>query len=429
MLLQRLGDVYGTVLAMHDRLLREAVGAAGGTVLKSMGDGVLAVFAESGAAVAAAVEIQRLLAETEWPLQADVRVRAGIHAGPAQAHQEDYTALAVHQAARVTAAAHGGQVLMTAPVQRAAGSPGVELGLFSVRDFDEPISLYALQVPTSTWSATPRALRAGAESFPCFRTSFVGREDAIARIETEFDTHRLVTLVGPGGAGKTRLSVEVANATADALAGQWFVDLTQVNAPGEVLPSVVRALANDAGVDQGFGELARLLDSRAALVVLDNCEHVIDAAAEVADVLLTRCPTVRILATSREPLALPDERVLPLLGLGAPTGTEVSSIYASEAGSLFLARASFDLAVEDAVASEMVAHLLQSLDFLPLAIELIAGMTTTVPLPELAELANDELLAEQHGASDTRGGRGGTPRSLRSSTGAWISSTSATSEP
>ena len=343
-LMRRLGEAYESVLERHRQLLRSAWAMHDGHEVDVEGDGGLIAFAEPLSAVRACAEAQRLLAVEPWGPAVEVRVRMGIHRGLASPRGHNYVALAVHQLARVMACAHGGQVLLTDDVAEHLPIDDrlwlVPMGHYRIRDFDTPVRLHQLGGPGLAGSFPAlRALPADGHNLVRPRTSFVGRDDAVDSVLACIGPRTLVSLVGPGGVGKSRLAVEVGFIAASAWAdGVWLVDLAPL-AGGELVPAAVAtALGVRAGAADPLHEVVEHLRSRSALVVVDNCEHVVDACAEVVTSILA-APAVGVLVTSREPLRIPGEvtwRVppLPIPRAGGPEAEEV----ASPSVQLFVAR-------------------------------------------------------------------------------------------
>lgn len=382
---------YAHALSLHRRLLRDVWASHAGAVVDNVGDAFLVVFESAGDGYAAAVAAQRALAAAEWPEGVPFRVRIGMHTGPGALRDGRYVSLAVHQAARIVDAAHGGQILLSDATRSALGDaePVDDLGRFAVRDFDEPVHLH--RVRPDGWSGPtrlPRARPADGHNIPRPLTSLVGREEDLAWLTANVGPGRLVSLVGPGGVGKTRLATEFGLAAAgDWRDGVWFVDLVATR----TAPEVEAALADAVGAKPQPGRpvlddaLAHLED-RQALIILDNCEHVHDAAALAAARLLAVCPAVALLATSQSSLGLhgqPERRLLPL----SVEGDDPPAVR------LFQQRAG-DVAPDELGA---VRSLCEFVDGLPLAIELVAARSGTVRPAAALELLRD------HGASITVG--------------------------
>jgi predicted ATPase/class 3 adenylate cyclase len=383
-LVQRLGAEFRGVVEEHHRILREAIRGAGGIDLRTEGDAFFAVFTTADAAIAACVAAQRTLAGHGWPEGAEVRVRMGAHTGEGVLGGDDYVGLDVHRAARIASAGHGGQIVVSATTAALGGSlpPGVvlrDLGSHRLKDLPDPEHLRQVVVPGLAQEFPPLRTLLAAGPLPAFPTSFVGRLEASAALRDHLGTARLVTLTGPGGTGKTRLAVEVAQEVGERYPdGVSFVDLAPINDAALVGPEIASAL----GVEVPAGKppveaVAESLGTRAVLLLLDNFEQVVAAAPDVS-ALLAGAPAAAVLVTSREPLGIRGEQVLPLspLGLGNADG---------EAVELFIERArSMDPSFElDERSAEVVGRICARLDGMPLAIELAAGRIRTLSPEEI----------------------------------------------
>ncbi len=381
-LLRALGPAYPAVLDLHREVLCAVWEDHAGHVIGTEGDSFLVAFAGADDALAAALDAQLRIAGAAWPDGVRLRVRIGLHTGYAQPRHGNYEALAVHQAARIVSAAHGGQVLLSAEVveRLAAPSPAgrVErLGRFRVRDFEGPVELFAAFAPGAEAVDTPPRVRpADGHNLVRPSTSLVGRGDDLAHVVALTRPGRVTTLAGPGGVGKTRLAIEAALIAAPGWAdGAWLVDLAPVT-EAEVIPATIADTVGATavpGVDP-WAEVCTHLADREALIVLDNCEHLAEAVAARAGELLAACPRVGVLATSRVPLGLRGEQVRRL----APLGTRGPEAPAAQ---LFLERATNDATDDRAVIDELCAEL----DGLPLAIELAAARTTVLSPGEILE--------------------------------------------
>ncbi len=365
-MLRELGPEYEAVLARHDELLRAAWRAHDGHEVQTTGDGFFVVFGERGSAVAAAIAAQRALAADEWP----GRVRIGMHTGYARPTQGEYTALVVHQAARIAGAARGGQILVSEETAVDLNESLLQpLGRFRVRDFERPIELYtAAREGVPAADAQPRVPPAEGHNLTRPTTSIVGRADDLARLRERIARGKLTTVVGPGGVGKTRLAVEVGlEAAGEWEHGVWFIDLATLDDPA-LIPEAVGVVvgAPAAPGTELWPEVLSHLEQRHALLVLDNCEHLAEDVGRAVAELIATCRRVGVLATSRGPLGLRGEEIYRL----SPLATE-------SAVDLFVDRA------VDGADRETVAALCAELDGLPLAIELAAARTTAVPAAEI----------------------------------------------
>ena len=313
-LLQRLGDHrYAEVLQEHRRLLREAFTEGHGQEIDTQGDAFLVAFSRARDAVGTAVAAQRALTQQAWPDGASLRVRMGLHTGEPLGEAGSYVGLDVHRAARICSAGHGGQILLSDAVSGLAARdlpPGVslrDLGTHRLKDLREPEHLLQVVHPDLRTDFPPlRSLDALPNNLPVQLTSFIGREREKAEVTRLLSTARFITLTGSGGAGKTRLALQVA---AEALEefpdGIWLVELAALSDPG----LVPNAVASAFGVLEQPGRLltetlADSLRAKSVLILLDNCEHLVAACAHLTNTLLRACPSLRILATSREALGL-----------------------------------------------------------------------------------------------------------------------------
>jgi predicted ATPase/class 3 adenylate cyclase len=385
-LVQALGGAYADLLAEHCRIMRSAIGDAGGTEVGTEGDSFFAVFPSPRAAVVATVAAQRGLAAQHWPGDAEVRVRMGLHTGEATLGGENYIGLDVHRAARIAGAGHGGQVLLS-DATRSLVEPGlpsdvrlVDLGAHRLKDLANAEHLYQLEVAgLANEFPALRSLDARPNNLPVQLTSFVGRGEDIAAVGDLLDRAHLVTLTGPGGTGKTRLALQVAAERLTRYAdGAFFVELAPIT-DADLVPS---AIASALGVKES-GDLPLLdalkqdLRDRERLLVLDNFEQVAEAGPIVTE-LLAAAPKLRALVTSRTALRVHGEQefAVPPLGIPDPANLPpLAGLSAFEGVTLFIERATAvrsDFAVTPATAPA-IAEIVARLDGLPLAIELAAA--------------------------------------------------------
>jgi predicted ATPase/class 3 adenylate cyclase/DNA-binding CsgD family transcriptional regulator len=412
-LVKALRDRYPQVLGEHRRLVRAAIAAHGGREVDTQGDGFFVAFDGATQAVLCALEVQRALAAHEWPAGAAVRVRIGVHTGQAVLAGDGYTGVAVHRAARICAAARGGQVLVSQATQDVVEDQEEELGFTLVdagerrlKDLDRPVRLFQLAapgldlVPARGGEAARTAAAGGVHGFPALLTSFIGRAGPLAEVTGLLERGRLVTISGPGGSGKTRLAGVVARRVADRFAdGVWLVELAPVADPAQVPLAVAAALGvrEQPGVPAAAA-LARVLARQQLLLVVDNCEHVIGAAAELCAGLLLACDDVRVLATSREPLRVAGEARYRLGPLSMPGPDELADAAGAEAVVLFVDRARGADArfVLDGQTGPAVAKIVARLDGMPLAIELAAARVEALGVAQLADRLGDRfaLLAD-----------------------------------
>ncbi len=413
-LVQQLGDGWQAVLERHRQLLREAFAAVDGEELGTEGDSFFVTFRAASSALAAVIAGQRALAGESWPDGVSVRVRMGLHTGEADFSDGTYIGLDVHRAARISAAGHGGQVLLS-DTTRALVEPGLppeislrDLGTHRLRDLDAPEHLHQLVVPglPSEFPAL-RTAEATPNNLPVQLTSFLGREREIAEISSLLERNRLLTLTGPGGTGKTRLSIEVARRNMARFPdGVFFVSLSPLNEVELVAPTIAHAL----GLPDRGGRMPeeRILDhvsDRHILLVLDNFEQLVPAAPLVNE-LLGKAANLSALVTSRETLHLYGEQEYAVPPLGVPSlggrqpAAEAVSQY--EAVALFIERAmavkpGFQITNQNAPA---VAELCVRLDGLPLAIELAAARIRILTPDAILRRLGDQLDLLSGGGSD-----------------------------
>jgi predicted ATPase/class 3 adenylate cyclase len=413
-MLRNLGDAYAEILADHHRIIRAALAARGGREIDTQGDAFFAVFTSPSACAAAAIEMQRAFISWPWPAGAAVRVRMGIHSGEAAETPAGMVGLEVHRAARVAAVAHGGQVAVsdaTAALLRDSLPPGSslrDLGLHRLKDLGRPEQIFQLLADGLPAAFPPlRSLDNPGllNNLPAQASSFIGREAELAEVHRLIDAARLVTLTGPGGSGKTRLGLQAAAGLLDGSGdGVWFADLAPLQDADLVAVTVAKVL----GVSEEpgrplIGTLADAVGQRRLLLLLDNCEHVIDACARLADALLRSCRNVVLLATSREPLCIDGERVYRVPPLDTPADDdEADAIRASEAVRLFADRAARHGAVLswDQRTASVVGRVCRRLDGMPLAIELAAARLRVMSVAEL-DARLDQRFALLTGGSRT----------------------------
>ncbi len=390
-----LGQQFTEVIEAHNTIVREVVDGQGGTVVSTAGDGVFAVFPEAHQAVVAALGIQRGLRDHAWPHGREVRVRMGLHTGQGVLGGDDYLGVDVHRAARIGAVASGGQVLLSATTAEALAGmlpPGValvDLGEHLLKDLPEPQRILQLGAPDlpDRFPALASARRPVTPP-PRVLSSFVPRSEVAAAVRL-LATTRLLTVTGPGGTGKTRLAVAVADAVAaDYADGVAFVDLAPVVSPELVPPAIAAAVGLPPDEGPTRQRLVAHLRDKRMLLVLDNLEQVLEAAPVVAE-LVALTDRLDVLATSRAPLRLAGEQELPLPPLALPTAADeqdLARLLATPAVALFVDRATavhpgFRLTPQNA---PDVADVVRRLDGLPLAVELAAARVRLLPPAEIA---------------------------------------------
>jgi len=389
---QRIGTAaYAEVRERHRTLLRAVFAAHRGSEQGTSGDSFFVVFPTAREAVEAAVDAQRGLAAEPWPEAADVRVRIGIHAGEAIRAGRDYVGIDINRAARIEAAAHGGQIVVSDSVRALAGGPAdagisfVDLGLNRLKDF-EPLRLHQVVADGLAREFPPlRSLDIRFVNVQPPVTSFVGRKDAVEEVRGLLESARLVTLSGPGGTGKTRLAIAASQAALAAFAGgAVWVSLSPIADPA-LVPSAVSSVLGvvDDGTRDLVDAIADKIGPTHLLLVLDNFEQVTPAAPVVSR-LIARCAELTILVTSRVVLRLAGEREYPVppLEIPDPSGwVDVEAAMANEAIALFVDRArairpDFSMTAAEAAT---IAAIVARLDGLPLAIELAAARIRILP--------------------------------------------------
>lgn len=390
------GDAMQAALQRHDALLTDVFTSNQGVVFKHTGDGMCAAFRSAGQAMIAAAGAQRAIAGTDWNLARDLRIRVGVHSGEAEVREDDYFGASLSRVARIMDAGHGGQILVsnaTASLTRSDAGEGlslIDLGEHRFKDLGERETVFQL-VGQGLDADFPRirSLEAVPNNLPEQPTSFVGRARELSDIIELIAENRLVTLTGVGGVGKTRLAIQAAaESVEDYPDGVFLVELAAIEDPSLVM----RTVAESVGVNEQPTRplLETMLDhfaERDLLVVLDNCEHVINDAAKLCDQILRTAPGVHIVATSREGLAIGGERLWQVPSLRASDGA------LSDAVQLFVERArmvrpGFAL---DPTTEEAVAKICDRLDGIPLAIELATARLKVFSPAQIAERLDDRF--------------------------------------
>ena len=382
-------------LARHDEILRDAIASNRGHVVKGRGDGVHAAFATADSAVRAALAAQRALTDETWESTGALRVRMGVHTGPAEQRDGDYYGTAVNRAARLMGVAHGGQVVVSLASQELLrdGMPDgcglVDLGAHRLRDLSRAEHVFQLAAP-GLGSQFPalQSLESFPSNLPVHVSSFVGRDDELVAVAKALEESRIVTITGVGGVGKSRLATQVA---AEALPGYpdgaWLCEFAAAT-DEDTLMQIAAASVGAAprpGVSM-LDSIVEFLRARSVLLVLDNCEHLLVAAGRLTERVLHECHDVRVLATSREGLAVEGERVWPLRSLAVPDADAATTVVTNPSARLFSERAEAarpDFAV-DASNAKSVAEICRRLDGIPLALELAAARVGAMSPAEVA---------------------------------------------
>ena len=407
---------YPELLERHRRIVRDALAQWGGSEVNTEGDSFFAVFGGASAAVSAAVEIQRKMAAEAWPPDAAPRVRIGLHTGEAQLVGDDYVGLEVHRAARIMAAANGNQILMSDSTRSLAArglDAAVELtdlGERGLRDLAGRERLFRVWAPGMADDTRPaRTLDAAPNNLPIQASPLIGRQEERTTLRGLLSSRsvRLLTLTGPGGIGKTRLSLQAAADQIDAFPdGVYFIDLAPSRDEEAALRTIAAAIGAGSADEADIGvALANRLRGRRVLLVLDNFEQVMAAADDVA-ALVAQCPALTVLVTSREALRVRGERLFPVQPLSLPglntRSLSPENLLEFEAVRLFVERArdaapDFALTDENAAA---VAEICVRLDGLPLAIELATARLRIFSVDELRDRLKMRLDVLRGGARD-----------------------------
>jgi predicted ATPase/class 3 adenylate cyclase len=410
-LLQRAGDAYPSLLAEHRRVLRAAFSNHDGVEVDAQGDAFFVAFASAQDAAAAAVAAQQALAGHDWPDNSEIRVRIGLHTGEPTAVGGRYVGLAVHQGARVMAAGHGGQVLVSESTRALLDDrfQARDLGEHRLKDLAGPHHLYQLLVEGLPADFPPlKTLENRPTNLPVLANALIGRSRELKETQALLarDEVRLLTLTGAGGTGKTRFALQIAAEQLEEFAnGVFFVSLAPVRDWELVVPTIAQTL----GLREQPGEtrletLTEYLSDKQLLLLLDNFEQVVPAAAEISG-LLAAAPELNVLVTSRTPLRLSGERTYPVPPLELPNPEQLvdaGSLMECEAVRLFVERAhaaTSDFAVTD-VNVRAVAEICIRLDGLPLAIELAAPRVRALPAPALLRRLDQRLRLLTGGAQD-----------------------------
>lgn len=379
----------------HDRVIRDVATSFGGSVFTTSGDGFSIAFGRAEEAVRAAVAAQVALLEDRAP-GTPLRVRMAVNTGEAVERDGNYFGAALNETGRLLTAGHGGQVLMSGATREVLGSRSpagvgfLDLGEHRLRDVARAVRIFQL-----TDSRLPggfpalRTLEPVRGNLPMQATSFVGRDRELVELEKAVRGTRMVTVTGAGGAGKTRMAIEVASGLVDEFPdGVWFVDLASVSDPARVVAAVAGALGlPDPAGDDPLGMLAGRAGRMAALVVLDNCEHLLETVRPLVAALVRGSERLRVLATSRERLGVQGEVLWPLPPLGVPVSeTPLAELRLFDAIRLFEERADaaapgFRLTADNA---DAVGRICRCLDGIPLGVELAAARLTSLSVDDIA---------------------------------------------
>lgn len=390
-------DEMGASLGLHDEIVRAVVAEHGGHVFSTAGDAFAVAFWSTNEAIAAATGIQLRFLGASWP-GPPISVRMGLHTGEAQERDGDYFGPVLNRAARIMSAGHGGQILVSSVIAEEVELDGSltlnDLGTHHLKDLDEPEHVFEIRHPDLPVIDTPiRTVDIRRQNLPDYLTSFVGRARQLDELATLMANSRLVALTGVGGTGKTRLAVEAARSNAPNLPdGAWLVELAPVTNPAFIMTTI----GDTWGLRPGEGAtiedvVTRYLWSRDLLLIIDNCEHLLDAAASAIKFLLDACPKLRILATSRESLGIPGEALLRVPSLGLPDAEH--QLVDSEAAKLFLDRARTvrpGFEPDDAELAD-IERICARIDGIPLGLELAAARLRSMSTGDLADRLEDSF--------------------------------------
>ncbi len=394
----------------HDAILDEAIRRHQGHVVKKLGDGFLAAFADPRDAVVAACDAQRKIKGTDWEDAIGlIRVRMGVHTGPGEPTDGDYLGPSLNRAARIEAAGHGGQILTSAATRELIGDRldrirFRDLGEHHLRGLTRTERIYQVTGEDLDADFPPLVTESTPTNLPAEVKSVVGRDQELADLSSALDQARLLTVTGAGGVGKTTLAIEAARRrTAAHPGGVWLFELAPLGDGKRIAFEMLGAMRRPAPADRDAGDvLLETLASQRALLLIDNCEHLLADVAELVSGILKRSPDVKVLATSREPLGIGGEQVWMIPTMTIPTQPTVEAVGASDAGALFVARAhdadaSFGLTVDTA---PTVAEICSRLDGLPLALELAAARLRSMSLSEVDHLLDNRFRLLRGGDRD-----------------------------
>lgn len=384
-------------LEHHDRIMRSVVLGRGGHIFSTAGDAFAVAFHRSDEAVGAALDVQRALLQANWP-GPSIAVRMGIHTGIANERDGDYFGPVLNRAARIMSAGHGGQILVssfTAEAVRLEGGAVLhDLGTHHLKDLDEPEHVFEIRHPELPVIDRPiRTVDVRRHNLPDYLTSFVGRGEQLGELARAIPDHRLIALTGVGGTGKTRLAVEAARRALSGMPdGAWLVELAPVTNPNFIMTTIGETWGLRPGEGASIEEVVtRYLWPRSTLLLIDNCEHLLDSAAAAIKLLLDACPKLRVIATSRESLGIPGEKAVRVPSLRVAGDSE--DLEDSEAIQLFLDRARMVRPEFEPTDDERrdIAAICRRIDGIPLGLELAAARLRSLSTAELSSRLDDSF--------------------------------------
>jgi len=391
-------------MRLHDQLVKDAIATHGGEIFKTTGDGFYAAFLRPSNALSAAVTAQQALAAHDWSSVGGLTVRMSVHVGTAERRDGDYFGPAANRVSRLLALGHGGQILITSSAAElivAERESRYTLGLLGAHPLDDPlqpVDVYQVDAPGLAHDFPPlRTAENRPTNLPSQLASLIGREAESEYLRALLGTRRLVTLTGAGGVGKTRLMLDVGGELLDRFAeGTWLVELAAIVDPAMVPSAVMTALRIDVSSNRNPQDaLISRLKGQELLLLLDNCEHLIDAVAKLVKAIMAAAPKLRVLASSQEPLGIAGEEVYRLPSLAVPDAGEISIQEALSAGAvrLFVERAKAAdrrFVLHDKSVPTVVA-ICRRLDGIPLAIEMAAARASLLGVDTLAEKLDERF--------------------------------------
>ena len=381
-------EATASSLEIHDEIVRDAITSRGGYVFGWAGDHFRGAFEDPKAAVGAAMAVQRTLAEADWGDGPPLRVRMGLHRGRATQRDGDYFGPVPNTAARLEAAASGGQILLSDAVATVVDVEILSLGQHRLRDVPDPVEIH--QVGLASFPPL-RVVDPSLSTLPLPGSPLIGRDEEVGRVRALLEHSSIVTLTGTGGCGKTRLAVEIAYQELPSRAdGCYFVDLSAVSDGSELPAAIASAVRLEFGgsVDGALEHVVDHLAGRDALLVLDNCEHILDECAEFAERLLGRSSATAMLATTRQRLEIPGEQVVAVGSLGDGIEGSAVQLFLERAASANPALADADI---DPATREVVREICTQLDGMPLSIELAAARVAVLTPQEILDRMADRF--------------------------------------